>query len=85
MSYPYKTLYIPAPEMKPKSAFSADLPAFNGDQLSRDVEAALVEMESKGYKLHTLTAVQSSKLYMSTFVYNYTDGVLLVFEKVYDL
>jgi hypothetical protein len=81
MPFTYKTLYIPTAEVKPKSAFSGALPEINGDQLSRDVEAALLEMENEGYRLHTMTPLQSAKLYMSSFAYSYTDGVLLVFEK----
>lgn len=82
MSFNYKTLYIPTAEVKPKSAFSGMIPEANGDELARDIEAALVEMEAAGYKLHTMTPVTSSKMYMSAYVYGYTEGVLLVFEKL---
>lgn len=82
MPFTYKTKFIPVEEVKPKSAFSTLLPEINGDQLARDVQAILLEMEDEGYKLHTMTPVQSGKLYMSSFAYSYTDGVLLVFEKV---
>jgi hypothetical protein len=82
MPFTYKTLYIPAPDMKPKSAFATSIPEFNGDQLARDVQAALLEMESQGYRLHTMTPVQSSRLYGGSIGYSFTDGVLLVFEKI---
>ena len=82
MSYSYKTLFIPSQEVKPKSAFSTALPEINGDQLARDVQAALLEMENGGYVLHSMSPVQSAKLYMSTYAYSFTDGVLLIFEKM---
>ncbi|MFN7118126.1 MAG: hypothetical protein ACK4TA_15105 [Saprospiraceae bacterium] len=82
MAFTYKTLFIPSSEIKPKSAFSTALPEVNGDQLTRDVQAALVEMENEGYKLHSMSPVQSAKLYMSSFAYSYTDGILLIFEKI---
>lgn len=82
MSLAYKTIFIPSDQIKPKSSFSTNLPEINGDQLARDVQAALVEMESEGYTLHSVTPVQSAKLYMSSFAYSHTDGVLLVFEKL---
>jgi len=82
MPFTYKTIYIPSSEIKPKSAFSGTLPEFNGDQLSRDVQAALVEMENEGYKLHSMSPMQTAKLYMGSLAYNYTDGVLLIFEKM---
>lgn len=81
MAFSYKTLYIPSAEIKPKSSFSTAIPEVNGDQLARDVEAALVEMEQQGYKLHSMSPIQSSKLYLSAYAYNFTDGVLLIFEK----
>jgi hypothetical protein len=81
MLFPYKTLYIPAPEIKSKSAFSTGLSDFNGDQLARDVQAALLEMASEGYTLHTTTAVHTSRMYMGSTAYSLTDGILLIFEK----
>lgn len=82
MPFTYKTLFIPAPDMKLKGAFTTTLPEFNGDQLARDVQAALLEMDSEGYRLHTMTPVQSSRLYAGSVGYSFTDGVLLVFEKI---
>ena len=79
MPFNYKTLYIPTDATKPKSSFSSALPEVNGDQLSRDVQAALEEME--GYRLHSMSPVQSTKLYLSTYLYGFTDGILLIFEK----
>lgn len=81
MAFTYKTLYIPSSEIKVKSTFSYVLPEVNGDQLARDIQAALVEMENEGYKLHSMSPVQSAKLHMSTYAYSFTDGILLVFEK----
>ncbi len=74
MAFLYKTLFIPCDEIKAKSAFSAQLPEINGDQLARDVQAALLEMEHEGYRLHSMSPVQSAN--------NYTDGMLLIFEKM---
>ncbi|GEM_PF-1348567 len=82
MSFTYKTLYIPAAQIKPKGTFSTAIGEVNGDELARDVQAALVEMEGAGYKLHTMTPIASGTLYMSSAAYSPTDGVLLVFEKV---
>lgn len=82
MPFTYKTIYIPSPEVKNKSAFSTAMPELNGDQLARDVQAALLEMEHEGYKLHTMTPVTHGKMHMGSFAYSYTDGVLLVFQKV---
>ncbi|MDX1939116.1 MAG: hypothetical protein SFU99_01110 [Saprospiraceae bacterium] len=81
MPYIYKTLYVPTAEVKAKSAFSATIPEVNGDQLARDVQATLLEMESEGYKLHSISPVTNSKTYYGSFAYSYTDGMLLVFQK----
>ncbi len=81
MPFTYKTIYIPTPETKPKSMFSAQIPELNGDQLARDVQATLIEQEAEGYYLYSITPVQSGRLYMSSMVYSHTDGVLMVFRK----
>lgn len=81
MPFNYKTLYIPSSAIKPKSSFSGALPEINGDQLARDVQATLVEMENEGYRLHSMSPVQSAKLHMSAYTYSFTDGILLIFEK----
>jgi len=81
MPFTYKTIYVPSPEVKNKSAFSTAIPELNGDQLARDVQATLLEMEHEGYKLHTMTPVTSGRMHMGSFAYSYTDGVLLIFQK----
>lgn len=81
MPFIYKTFYIPSAEVKPKSAFSTGLPQINGDQLARDVQATLVEMESEGYKLHSVSPVTNAKSHHGGFTYSYTDGILMIFQK----
>ncbi len=81
MPFLYKTMYIPSTEIKNKSAFSTGIPELNGDQLARDVQAALLEMEQQGYQLHSITPVNAGKLYYGSIGYTQTDGVLLVFQK----
>ncbi len=81
MPFTYKTLYIPSTEVKNKSAFSTAFPELNGDQLARDVQATLLEMEHEGYKLHSVTPVNAGKLYYGSIGYTQTDGVLLIFQK----
>lgn len=82
MPFTYKTIYVPAPELKSKSVFSSQPPELNGDQLARYVQATLLEMEAEGYRLHSLTPITSGRVHMSSMAYSHTDGVLLVFQKV---
>ena len=49
----------------------------NGDQLARDVQAAIIEKVTQGFGLFSTTPIQSN--YQS--VYPHTTGVLLIFKK----
>jgi len=54
----------------------------NGDQLARDIEAAILEMEEKGYELVTSMPVTSAKIHMSSYPFSYTEGVTLIFKQI---
>ena len=73
----YKTIFIPANEVKPKGMMKAYIYRVNGDELARDVQAAILEMETDGFELRSTTPVISSMHNYRTF----TEGVLLVFKK----
>lgn len=54
----------------------------NGDQLARDVNAAIEEAGREGYELQQTVPVHSSMIYMSSYPYSFTSGILLVFRKM---
>lgn len=82
MPYRYKTVYVPAPELKNKSAFSTGIPEVNGDEISRLTQATLVEMEGKGFELQSVTPIIHSKTHMGSYAYSYVDGLMLIFKRV---
>lgn len=82
MPYNYKTIYVPAPELKNKSAFATSIPEVNGDEFARLIQATLVEMEGEGFEMHSMTPVLHGKTHMGSYAYSYTDGVILVFKRV---
>ncbi len=82
MPYSYKTVYVPTPELKNKSAFSTGLPEVNGDEISRLIQATLVEMEGEGFELQSVTPIIHSKLHMGSVTYSYVDGLMLIFKRV---
>ena len=78
----YKTMFIDAPLVKGEKKMGVALLEVNGDQLARDINAAIYEKEKEGYALINSLPVQSSKSIMGgSQTYSYTIGVLLVFHK----
>ena len=77
----YKTMFIDAPTIKNKGTFGMSMYETNGDQLARDVDAAISEKELEGYELIEAMPVSSSLIYSSTYPYSVTWGVLLIFKK----
>ncbi|KAA3635857.1 MAG: hypothetical protein DWQ02_09190 [Bacteroidetes bacterium] len=69
----YLTIFVEAERTNP-SKLMADY-SINGDQLARDVQAAIVEYSKKGYQLDQVQAVTSAQSTVS-----YTQGMLLVFK-----
>lgn len=69
----YLTIFVEAERTNP-SKLSADY-SINGDQLARDVQAAIIEYSKKGYQLDQIQPVTSSISTMS-----YTQGMLMVFK-----
>jgi hypothetical protein len=77
----YKTIFIDTPTVKSKSAWGMSIQDANGDQLSRDVDAAILEKEHEGYELVQSMPIQSAMIYASSYPYSYTSGVLLIFKQ----
>ncbi len=77
----YKTLFIDATFTKPPSKWVGSTQV-NGDQLARDIDAALLEMEEKGYELVNSMPVTSAKIHMSSYPFSYTEGITLLFKKI---
>lgn len=77
----YKTMFIDSPTIKSKAVFGMSTHEPNGDQLARDVEAAIFEKEREGYELLEAMPVTSSRMYSSTYPYSFTSGVLLIFKQ----
>lgn len=69
----YLTIFVEAERVNPSKIMSDY--SINGDQLARDVQAAVVEYSKKGYQLDQVQAVTSSQSTVS-----YTQGMLLVFK-----
>ncbi len=69
----YLTIFVEAERVNP-SKLSSNY-AINGDQLARDVQAAIIEYSKKGYHLDQTQAVTSAQSTVS-----YTQGMLLVFK-----
>ncbi len=72
----YKTLFIRS-EIVTKKVLSMTYEP-NGDQLARDVQAALMEQADKGYELVTTTPIEAN--YQSS--YPHTLGVMLIFKAI---
>lgn len=75
MNSNYKTIFIDTVHSGKGMKFKSSV---NGDQLARDTQAAIEEMESKGFILHVMDAVTSYKVNG----YNTTEGMLMIFRKV---
>ena len=77
----YKTIFVDAPTVKSKGAWGMSLEEPNGDQLARDVDAAIFEKAQEGYEVCQSMPIISSKVYSTTYPYSYTSGVLLIFKQ----
>lgn len=77
----YRTAFVETQETVSKGMFKRSTMTVNGDNLARDVQALVMEMAAEGFLLKSSTPVQSSGVYMSSYPYSYTSGVLLVFEQ----
>ena len=71
----YKTIFITAEIIKAAMKMKYEP---NGDQLARDIQAALIEMTHKGYELVSSNTINSN--HQST--YSHTSGMMLIFKKV---
>jgi hypothetical protein len=69
----YLTIFVEAERVNPNKLM-ADY-SINGDQLARDVQAAIIEYSKKGYQLDQIQGVNSSQSTVS-----YTQGMLLIFK-----
>ena len=47
----YKTIFIDTPTVKTKATWGMSIQEANGDQLSRDVDAAILEKDHEGFEL----------------------------------
>lgn len=75
-------MFVDAPLVKEKKLLGTSLAVVNGDQLSRDVDAAVNEKVKEGYELVTMLPIHSSRVGMGgSFSYGMTTGVLLTFKK----
>ncbi|MBI5915968.1 MAG: hypothetical protein HY842_11360 [Bacteroidetes bacterium] len=77
----YKTIFVDAPTAANKGAFGVTMHETNGDQLARDVQAAILEKDSEGYELFQSMPVTSSLIYSSAYPYSFTTGVVLIFKQ----
>ncbi len=74
METKYKTKFIEVTPLGKGFSFKSSA---NGDQLARDVQATLEEMERQGYELHSNTPVTGyTSMSIPTMF-----GVMLVFRK----
>ncbi len=78
----YKTLFIDTPTVKSKATWGMTIQDANGDQLARDVDAAILEKEHEGYELVQSMPIQSAMIYASSYPYSYTSGILLIFKQI---
>ncbi len=77
----YKTIFVDSATAKIKATFGMTLEEVNGDQLARDVQAAILENDLEGFELINSMPITSSKVYSSTYPYSLTTGVLLIFKQ----
>jgi len=77
----YKTIFVDAPTLKNKATWGMSIEETNGDQLARDVDAAILEKEHEGYELSQAMPVVSPKIYATSYPYSHTSGVLLIFKQ----
>jgi hypothetical protein len=77
----YKTIFIDTPTVKTKATFGMTIQDANGDQLARDMDAAILEKQHEGYELVQAMPIQSAMVYASAYPYSYTSGILLIFKQ----
>ena len=70
----YKTMFIDTVSQGKGMRFKTTV---NGDQLARDVQAAIEEMEKKGMMLNMMNPVMSYR----ANGYHTTEGMLMIFRK----
>ncbi len=75
----YKTVFIPS-QLEKSSVWTAEL-MVNGDAFSRDIQAAIDEMQLNGFKLLSLEIVTSTKN-SSGGMAVFSSGAILIFEKL---
>ena len=73
----YKTIFIPTTAAKPRTGMKPYMFKVNGDELSRNVQAAIEEMEENEFDLMSTTPITSA----DTNNRVYTNGVMLIFRK----
>lgn len=76
----YKTVFVDAATSKNKGTFSIAMEETNGDQLARDIQAAILEHDQDGLELFQSLPVTSSKT-STTYHYSLTTGVILIFKQ----
>jgi len=75
----FKTIFVDSQKVK-TGVFNNNL-EINGDQLARDMEAAILEMGQQGFEPIQVSPVTSSKVISGALGLTYTEGVLLIFKK----
>jgi hypothetical protein len=73
----YKTIFIPSPIAKPDKGYKYYNSEVDGNQLANDIQAAISEMETQGYRLENISPIVSTQYYAKT----YTEGMLAIFTK----
>lgn len=76
----YKTIYIHTEKASKESIWRLG-PTVNGDQLARDVQAAIESMELDEYKLYSVTPIVATITREAGDTVPTTEGVMLIFEK----
>lgn len=77
----YKTIFVDAAVAKGKAAWGITIDETNGDQLARDIQAAVLENDLAGYELMQTIPVTSSKTISGAYAYSLTTGVVLIFKQ----
>ncbi len=70
----YKTIFINVSPVGKGMKFKKSV---NGDQLARDIQASIEEMEQKGFLLFKSTPISS----YNVSGYSATEGVMLIYKK----
>lgn len=82
MSYLYKTIFVEATFIPPKSSiYKRESRLANVEELSLMLEAAKLEKQKEGYSLFHSESIRSSRIQTGGRASNFTQGVLLTFRK----